>query len=150
MPGHNALKQRRKLVSLSVAFDGGRLHSDSGVMQLSQAQRCRGIGKTLAALIADPRDPAHVTHKWRMCCGPASSPLPAIPTVTISAGWIRSCFQARLRAGARNGRRFVFAAHHLALGERDVGSILEVSETATNCGLTHAVIGHNAATLDLL
>ena len=36
--------------------------SDSGVMLLSLAERRRGIAKTLAALIADPRDPAHGTH----------------------------------------------------------------------------------------
>ncbi|MGA9022425.1 MAG: IS1380 family transposase [Terracidiphilus sp.] len=47
---------------VTAAFDGGRLSSDSGVMLLSLAERRRGIAKTLAALIADPRDPAHVTH----------------------------------------------------------------------------------------
>jgi len=47
---------------VTAAFDGGRLSSDSGVMLLSLAERRRGIVKALAALIADPRDPAHVTH----------------------------------------------------------------------------------------
>jgi hypothetical protein len=47
---------------LTAAFDGGRLSSDSGVMLLGLAERRRGIAQTLAALIADPRDPAHVTH----------------------------------------------------------------------------------------
>ncbi len=47
---------------VTAAFNGGRLSSDSGVMLLSLAERRRGIAKMLAALIADPRDPAHVTH----------------------------------------------------------------------------------------
>src|SRR5271157_2067681 len=47
---------------VTAAFDGGRLSCDSGVMLLSLAERRRGIVRTLAALIADPRDPAHVTH----------------------------------------------------------------------------------------
>ena len=47
---------------VTAAFDGGRLSSDSGVMLVSLAERRRGIAKALAALIADPRDPAHVTH----------------------------------------------------------------------------------------
>ena len=47
---------------VTAAFDGGRLSSDSGVMLVSLAERRRGIAKTLAALIDDPRDPAHVTH----------------------------------------------------------------------------------------
>ena len=47
---------------VTAAFDGGRLSSDSGVMLLSLAEWRRGIAKALAALIADPRDPAHVTH----------------------------------------------------------------------------------------
>jgi Transposase DDE domain group 1 len=47
---------------VTAAFDGGRLSSDSGVMLVSLAERRRGIANALAALIADPRDPAHVTH----------------------------------------------------------------------------------------
>jgi Transposase DDE domain group 1 len=51
---------RRKKVT--AAFDGGRLSSDSGVILLSLAERRRALAKTLAALIDDPRDPAHITH----------------------------------------------------------------------------------------
>jgi hypothetical protein len=47
---------------ITAAFDGGLLSSDSGVMLLALAERRRGIAKALAALIADPRDRAHVTH----------------------------------------------------------------------------------------
>ena len=51
--------QRKKVVA---AFDGGRLTSDGGVMLLAAAERRLGIVDKLAALIADPRDPALVTH----------------------------------------------------------------------------------------
>jgi hypothetical protein len=47
---------------LTAAFDGGRLTSDGGVMLLGATERRIGIAATLAALIADPRDPALVTH----------------------------------------------------------------------------------------
>ena len=47
---------------VTAAFDGGRLSSDSGVMLLALADRRRGIANTLAALIAGPRDPSHITH----------------------------------------------------------------------------------------
>lgn len=50
---------RKKVVA---AFDGGRLTSDGGVMLLAAAERRLGIVDTLAALIADPRDPNLVTH----------------------------------------------------------------------------------------
>ncbi len=51
--------QRKKGVA---AFDGGRLTSDGGVMLLAAAERRLGIVDKRAALIADPRDPALVTH----------------------------------------------------------------------------------------
>ncbi len=51
--------QRKKVVA---AFDGGRLTSDGGVMLLAAAERRLGIVDKLAALIADPRDRALVTH----------------------------------------------------------------------------------------
>ena len=44
------------------AFDGGRLSSDSGVMLLGLAERRRALAQTFAALIADPRNPTHITH----------------------------------------------------------------------------------------
>ena len=50
---------RKKVVA---AFDGGRISSDGGVMLLGAAERRIGIATTLAPLIADPRDPALVTH----------------------------------------------------------------------------------------
>jgi hypothetical protein len=42
---------------VTAAFDGGRLSSDSGVMLVALAERRRALAKTLAALIADRRDP---------------------------------------------------------------------------------------------
>jgi Transposase DDE domain group 1 len=47
---------------VTAAFDGGRLSSDSGVMLLGLAERRRRLADTFAALIADLRDPAHITH----------------------------------------------------------------------------------------
>ena len=53
--------QRKKVVA---AFDdGGRLTSDGGVMLLAPAERRLGIVGKHAALIADPRDPALITHE---------------------------------------------------------------------------------------
>src|SRR6476659_4816243 len=43
---------------VTAAFDGGRLSSDSGVMLLALADRRRAVADTLAALIADHRDPS--------------------------------------------------------------------------------------------
>src|SRR3954447_8435783 len=50
--------QRKKVTA---AFDGGRISSDDGVMLLALAERRIGIADTLAAQIADRRDPARVT-----------------------------------------------------------------------------------------
>src|SRR4051794_38776532 len=52
--------QRKKVTA---AFDGGRISSDGGVMLLALAERRIGIADTLAAQIADTRDPARVTHR---------------------------------------------------------------------------------------
>ena len=50
---------RKKLIA---AFDGGRITSDGGVLLLGAVERQLGMAKTLARLIADPRNPACVTH----------------------------------------------------------------------------------------
>ena len=47
---------------VSAAFDGGRITSDGGVALLALADRRIGIVERIARLIADPRDPALVTH----------------------------------------------------------------------------------------
>src|SRR5215510_11343760 len=65
MTDGNQLSFNLPLVSrkkVTASFDGGRLSSDAGVMLLALADRRRGIANTLAALIADPRDPSHITH----------------------------------------------------------------------------------------
>lgn len=51
---------RRK--TLIAAFDGGRITSDGGVLLLGVVERRLGIATKLARLIADPRNPAFVTH----------------------------------------------------------------------------------------
>ena len=43
---------------VTAVFDGGRLSSDSGVMLLALVERRRNVAATLAALIADRRDPS--------------------------------------------------------------------------------------------
>ena len=50
---------RKKLVA---AFDGGRITSDGGVLLLGVVERQLGIAQMLAQPIADPRNPACVTH----------------------------------------------------------------------------------------
>jgi hypothetical protein len=47
---------------VSAAFNGGRITSDGGVMLLAAADKRLGMINRLAALIADPRDPARTTH----------------------------------------------------------------------------------------
>lgn len=47
---------------LTAAFDGGRLTSDGGVLLLAAVERELGIAKRFAGLIADPRNPALITH----------------------------------------------------------------------------------------
>ncbi len=51
--------QRKKVTA---AFDGGRMTSDGGVMLLASIETSLGIAARLAPLIADPRNPAFVTH----------------------------------------------------------------------------------------
>src|ERR1700726_4092978 len=65
MTGDNQLSFDLPSVSrkkVTAAFDGGRLSSDSGVLLLALADRRRAVADTLAALIADHRDPSHITH----------------------------------------------------------------------------------------
>lgn len=45
-----------------LAFDGGRLTSDAGVLLLAQIERRLGIAERLARCLEDPRDPAAVRH----------------------------------------------------------------------------------------
>src|SRR5688572_9926102 len=45
-----------------VAFDGGRLTSDAGVLVLAEIERRLGIAERLARCLADPRAPERVRH----------------------------------------------------------------------------------------
>jgi hypothetical protein len=45
-----------------VAFDGGRLTSDAGVLVLSEIERKLGVADRLARCIEDPRAPERVRH----------------------------------------------------------------------------------------
>jgi hypothetical protein len=45
-----------------VAFDGGRLTSDAGVLVLAEVERKLGIAERLERCIEDPRDPQRVSH----------------------------------------------------------------------------------------
>lgn len=50
---------RQKIIGI---FDGGRLTSDAGGLLLREADRQLNLTAKLAACIADPRDPAKITH----------------------------------------------------------------------------------------
>src|SRR3954464_2872069 len=47
---------------VQVAFDGGRLTSDTGVLVLAEIERRLGIAERLARCIEDPRAPGRVHH----------------------------------------------------------------------------------------
>jgi len=47
---------------LTAAFDGGRITTDGGVLLLGMVEQQLGIAAKLADLIADPRNPAFITH----------------------------------------------------------------------------------------
>ena len=51
--------QRKKITA---AFDGGRMTSDGGVMLLAAVENSLGVATKLASVIADPRNPALVSH----------------------------------------------------------------------------------------
>jgi hypothetical protein len=48
---------------VSVAFDGGRLSSDGGVLLLRHVERRLGLAGRLAGCLRDRRDPARIAHK---------------------------------------------------------------------------------------
>ena len=48
--------------AVRVAFDGGRLTSDAGVLLLADIERRLGIAERLARCIEDPRSPERVHH----------------------------------------------------------------------------------------
>src|SRR6185312_10194880 len=63
---------------VTVAFDGGRLSSDGGVMLLSMAERRLGVAERLARCLPDRRDRSRIAHTiadmiraraFAICCG---------------------------------------------------------------------------------
>ena len=48
--------------AVRVAFDGGRLTSDAGVLPLADIERRLGIAERLARCVEDPRSPGRVHH----------------------------------------------------------------------------------------
>src|SRR6476660_1089795 len=59
LPGLPAVKGK----PVHVAFDGGRLTSDAGILLLSAIEQQLKIAERLAACLEDPRDPERVRHE---------------------------------------------------------------------------------------
>jgi hypothetical protein len=66
-----------------VAFDGGRMTSDSGISLLAAVERRLGIAERLAACIEDPRAPERIRH--------ALSEMIRYRALLIAAGYPRAC-----------------------------------------------------------
>ena len=56
---------RLKKQRIVADFEGGRLTSDGGALLLREVDRQLGLTASLAACVADPRDPAKITHHLR-------------------------------------------------------------------------------------
>ena len=63
LPGFPAVRGK----PVHVAFDGGRLTSDAGILLLSAVERRLKIAERLAACVEDPRDPDRVVHRHGCC-----------------------------------------------------------------------------------
>ena len=70
---------------VTAAFDGGRMTSDGGVMRLGAVKRRTGIARTLAAWIADPRNPLFVTHSVAGILRPSAAIPPASRAEPLAA-----------------------------------------------------------------
>ena len=75
LPGLPAVRGK----PVHVAFDGGRLTSDTGIFLLSAIEQRLKIGERLAACLEDPRDPERVrhpgfTHQTALIAKPARQP----------------------------------------------------------------------------
>ena len=64
---------RQKIIA---NFDGGRLNTDAGGLLLREADRRLGLTASLAECIADPRDPARITHDLRTLLAQRVRPSP--------------------------------------------------------------------------
>src|ERR1700724_896244 len=67
---------------VQVAFDGGRLTSDAGILLLAAIEQRLGIADRLANCIEDPRAPERVRH--------GLSEMIRYRALLIAAGWQRS------------------------------------------------------------
>jgi len=64
--------------AVTLAFDGGNVSSDAGLLALRQVDRTLGLSRALAQVLPDPRDPSRVEHSlvslvrqrlFGLCCG---------------------------------------------------------------------------------
>ena len=102
-----------------VAFDGGRLTSDAGVLVLAEIERKLGIAERLARCIEDPRDPQRVRHSL--------AEMIRFRALLIAAGYadandcdaLRADPAFKLAVGRlpESGRRSVLAADDVPAGE---------------------------------
>ena len=102
-----------------VAFDGGRLTSDAGVLVLAEIERRLGIAERLARCIEDPARPERVRH--------GLAEMIRFRALLIAAGYAgrqrlrrparRPGVQAGGRPAARDRGRSVLAADHVPAGE---------------------------------
>ena len=90
---------------ITAAFDGGRFPQTAGVMLLALAERCRKVADTLAAHIADRRDPLRSLTRSRTYCAPACwRSAAAIPMATTSTGCAGMRPSTGVRTAADTGR----------------------------------------------
>ena len=115
LPGFPAVAGK----SVHVAFDGGRLTSDAGILLLAAIEQRLGIADRLANCVEDPRAPERVRH--------GLSEMIRYRALLIAAGYpdgtdcdaLKSdpAFQEGGRAAARERRRSVLAADHQPAGK---------------------------------
>jgi hypothetical protein len=64
--------------AVSLAFDGGNVSSDAGLLALRQVDRSLGLSRALAKVLPDPREPSRIEHSllslvrqrlYGLCCG---------------------------------------------------------------------------------
>ena len=79
LPGLAAVRGK----PVHVAFDGGRLTSDAGVLLLAAIEQRLRIAERLAACIEDPRDPDRVQHEL--------AEMIRYRALLIAAGYSRAC-----------------------------------------------------------
>jgi hypothetical protein len=60
--GKQLVFSRLKRQQIVADYDGGRLTSDAGALLLREVDRRIGLTRALADCMADPRDPAKITH----------------------------------------------------------------------------------------